>query len=393
MFTSTFDKILDAYNKSYRFIISKGGSRSGKTFAELQLIDLILHKEKPRVISTVSHSHPHLVGGAIRDYDNILLAQNIIPDTIRTKNPYVYSYGQSIHEFIGFDKPGKALGAARDILFINEANKMSWDVCHQLIQRTKETIFIDYNPANTFWVDTQGISQRDDAIVLTSTFLDNYDNLTDGQIEDFKEAKRKYLEEKQRGIYGYWSNWWSVYGLGQQGQVEGAIFNNWSTGQFDESLPYGYGLDFGSRDPDALVKVAIDRSAKKIYVKQLIYKSGNSTGDLFNLIYANIDKDKLIVADSAGQRTISDLKGRGLNIIPVEKGAGSIVDGIRLIQEYDLIIDTDSIDLINEITGYIWLDKKGEIPIDKDNHLIDAMRYAITTLIKPIKLFKGHKVY
>lgn len=392
MFTSTFEKILDAYNDGYRYIISKGGTRSGKTYAELQLLDLILHKEKPRIITTVSHSHPHLVGGAIRDYDNILMAQGIIPDNIRTKNPYVYSYGQSIHEFIGFDKPGKALGAARDILFVNEGNKMNWDVVHQLIQRTKETIFIDYNPANKFWVDQQGLSQRSDAIVLTSTFRDNYDNLTDGQIEDLKEAKRKANEEKARGIYGYWSNWWSVYGEGQEGQVEGAIYNNWNLGQFDNSLPYGYGLDFGSRDPDAFIKVAVNRQEKKIYCKQLIYKTGNSTEQLSSLINQNYESGKLIVADSAGTRTITDLKGRGLNIIAVEKGAGSILDGIKLLQGYDIIIDPTSQDLINEISSYIWLDKKGEIPIDSNNHLLDALRYYATTVIKAKPTFKGHRV-
>lgn len=393
MFTNTFWKTLEAYKFGYRYIVNKGGSRSGKTFAELQLLDLISQKPKRRVISTVSHSHPHLVGGAIRDYDTILADREIIPDDVRTKNPYVYSYPSgTIHEFIGFDKPGKALGAARDILFVNEANKMEWSIVHQLIQRTRETIFIDYNPSNKYWIDSQGILLRDDCFVITSTFLDNYDNLTQGQIDDFKEAKRKYLDEKERGVFGYWSNWWYVYGLGLHGQVEGAIYTNWKTGVFDDSLPFGYGLDFGSRDPDAFVKVAVDRNNKKIYAKQLIYKSGNSTGQLAELIQTNYITDKLIVADSAGTRTIEDLKGRKFNIVPVKKGAGSILDGIRLIQEYELIIDPESIDLINEISGYIWLEKKGEIPIDVNNHLLDAIRYYVTTIVKPIPTFKGHRV-
>lgn len=392
MFTATFWNTLDAYQQGYRIINNKGGSRSGKTFGELQLLDLIAQKPKRRVITTVSHSHPHLVGGAIRDFDSILSERNIMPDDVRTKNPYVYTYPSgTIHEFIGFDKPGKALGAARDILFVNEANKMDWAIVHQLMQRTRETIFIDYNPSNQFWIDQQGILLRPDCITLTSTFLDNYDNLTDGQIEDFKEAKRKYLEEKERGIFGYWSNWWYVYGLGKHGQVEGAIYSNWKTGEFDQSLPYGYGLDFGSRDPDALVKVAIDQKAKKIYVKQLIYKSGNSTGELHDLIKANYIDGKLIIADSAGVRTIEDLKGRGLNIKAVEKGAGSVVDGIKLLQEYEIIITPESIDLINEITGYVWLEKKGEVPMDKDNHLLDALRYYATTIIKPFVKRHGHK--
>ena len=383
MFTSTFDKTAQAYLDGYRFIINKGGSRSGKTFAELQLLDIIAQKKKPRVITTVSHSLPHLVGGAIRDYDNILLNRGIVPEDVRTKSPYIYTFGNTIHEFIGFDKPGKALGAARDILFVNEANKMTWAIVHQLIQRTRETVFFDYNPSNAFYIDSEGLSMRDDAIVITSTFRDNYDNLTEGQIEDFKEAKRKALEEEARGICGYWSNWWSVYGEGKEGQIEGAIYTDWTTGEFDNSLPFIYGLDFGSRDPDAMVQVAVDKKEMKIYVKQLIYKSGNSTDNLNNLIQQVYKPSKMIVADSAGTRTIEDLKSKGLNIKAVKKGAGSLVDGIRLLQSYQIIIDPNSIDLINEISSYIWLEKKGEVPIDKDNHLLDALRYAVTTLIEP----------
>lgn len=391
MFTNTFWNTFDAYNAGFRIIANKGGSRSGKTFAELQLLDLILQKPKKRIITTVSHSHPHLVGGAIRDYDFILNERGVIPDTVRTKNPYVYTYQSSIHEFIGFDKPGKALGAARDILFVNEGNKMTWEIVHQLIQRTRECVFIDWNPSTQFWFEKH-LQDRKDCIVLNSTFLDNYQNLTDGQIEEFKIAKQKAIEENAKGIYGYWSNWWAVYGKGEYGQVEGAIYTNWSLGQFDDTLAFGYGLDFGSRDPDALIKVAVDESKKKIYCKQVIYKTGNSTSELYNLISSNLKSNNLIIADSAGVRTIADLKGRGLNIRAVEKYAGSVIDGIKMIQGYELIIDPESTDLINELNGYIWLDKKGEVPIDKNNHLLDALRYYVCTVIKPKPTFKGHRV-
>jgi phage terminase large subunit len=381
MFTTTFEKTINAYLDGYRIIINKGGSRSGKTFAELQLLELIANKKKAKVITTVSHSHPHLVGGAIRDYDAILLAKGISPDAIRTKNPYVYKHKNSIHEFVGFDTPGKALGAARDILFINEANKMNWSTCHQLIQRTRETIFLDYNPSNSFWVDSEGLSTRSDAIVITSTYIDNYNNLTDGQIADFLEAKQKAKAEKLKGIYGYWSNWWSVYGKGIQGQVEGAIFNNWATGEFDITLPFGYGLDFGSRDPDAMVMVAIDVPRKKIYCKEIIYKSGNSSEQLISLVKSNYIHGKLIVADSAGARSIDDLKGNGVNIIAVSKT--TIIEGIKQLQSFEIIVTPESTNLINELTSYVWLEKKGEIPSDTNNHLIDALRYYVCTIIKP----------
>ena len=387
MFTKTFWNTFDAYQAGYRIIVNKGGARSGKTFSELQLIDMILQKKQKKIVTTVSHSHPHLLGGAIRDYDTILTERGVSPDSIRIKNPYIYTYpNSSIHEFISFDRPGKSLGPARDILFINEGNKITFDICHQLMQRTRETIFIDYNPASRFWIDDQGIINRPDCIVLTSTFLDNYQNLTAGQIDDFKEAKRKMQEEKDKGVYGYWSNWWAVYGKGELGQVEGAIYTNWVIGPFDDSLQVIYGLDFGSRDPDAFIQVAIDRKNEIIYAKELIYRSGNSTNQLAELIKLKYIDNSLIVADSAGKRTIDDLKGYKFNIKPVNKGAGSVIEGIKLIQNYKIIVSPDSYNLINELNGYVWLERNGEIPLDSNNHLLDALRYAVTTAIKPFSV-------
>lgn len=377
MFTSTFYKTLEAYSsKKYRYIINKGSSRSGKTYGELQLIDQKLQRSKStKIVTTVSHSLPHLEGGAIRDYDNILINRDVIPEDIRTKRPYIYNYpNRSIHEFVGFDSPGKALGASRDILFVNEGNKMPFDVVHQLIQRTRETIFIDYNPANKFWIDE--IEKRTDAITITSTFLDNIENLTQGQIEEFAIGKRKAEEEAAKGVYGYWSNWWSVYGLGEYGQVEGAIYTDWSIGQFDTLLPYRFGLDFGfSSDPDALVKIAVDEKKKIIYLHECMYKSGQSSEMLINSLSFYCKRNDLILADSAEPRLINDLK-KSFNIQSTIKWG--VNERIKKMQSYHLVVTPESGNLINEITEYVWSDKKSETPIDKNNHLLDAAGYALT---------------
>lgn len=375
MYTQTFYKTLEAYNAGYRFIISRGGSRSGKTYAELQLIDQkLIRTKRPRIVTTVSHSLPHLEGGAIRDYDSILLSRNVSPDSIRTKRPYIYRYGNSLHEFVGFDSPGKALGAARDILFINEANKMPWDVVHQLIQRTRETVFIDFNPSNRFWIEE--LESRSDAITITSTFQDNINNLTAGQIEEFRIGKEKADAEAAKGIYGYWSNWWSVYGLGEYGQIEGAIYTDWSIGSFDETFPYRFGLDFGfSNDPDALVKMAIDEKRKVIYLHECFYRTGQSSDDLHNNLHRHCNRRDLIIADSAEQRLISDL-GKVFNVVPAVKW--KVTERIKKMQGYKLVITAESKNLINELENYVWSDKKSETPIDAYNHLLDAAGYALT---------------
>ena len=260
--SKTFDKTLNAYREGFRFIINSGGSRSSKTYSTLQLLYLIAKNAKsPLIIHIVSVSIPHLRDGAITDFDQILQSEGENLDQVKIKSPYTYTIGNSTIRFIGADKIGSTLGAQRDILFINEANNMKWKVVHQLVQRTTETVFIDYNPSIEFWVDQEGVSQRDNAIVLNSTFLDNIDNLTEAQITEFEEGKRKHDEEVERDQKGHWFNWWRVYGLGLKGMVEGTIFNNWQTGEFDEALPIMYGIDFGFKDPFTLLKVAFDKKA------------------------------------------------------------------------------------------------------------------------------------
>jgi phage terminase large subunit len=160
--------------------------------------------------------------------------------------------------------------------------------------------------------------------------------------------------------------------LGELGKLEGAIFD-WVWGDFDDSLPFVYGLDFGVKDPDAMVKVAIDKQNKKLYWKQEIYQNSLSTPQLGAIIQSRKVGNKLIIADNAALRTINDLRNMGLNIVPVKKPR--IVDRIKFIWDYELIIDPGSFDLEKELNTYVWLDKKGEIPIDEDNHLCDAGGY------------------
>jgi phage terminase large subunit len=381
-FTKTFIRTLKAFNKGKRYIINCGGSRSGKTYAELQLLDLLMFNPKPRIITTVSATLPHLEGGAIRDLNTILQARGVIPDDVRTKRPYIYQYGTpgSIHEFIGFDKPGKALGAARDILFINEGNQMSWEICHQLIQRTREAVFIDFNPSRKCWIEE--LAKGSDAEVIKSTYLDNIKNLTEGQIDNFEEGKRKAEEEAARGIYGYWSKWWSVYGLGEYGQLEDAIYTDYEIGEFNDSLPIRYGLDFGySNDPDALVKVAIDEKRKIIYLHECFYKNHQGTDTLREMLINHCGRRERIIADNAEMRLIDDLK-RDLNIHPCTKW--QVRERVRKMQSYHLVITPESYNLLEEIESYVWHDKKSEMPIDKFNHLLDAAGYALTdSLTKP----------
>lgn len=373
--SNTFGNTLKAYKNGYRFIINSGGSRSSKTYSTLQLIYILAkNSSKKRIFHVVSYSTPHLRDGAITDFEDIIQNEGEDLEQVRLKNPYTFTIGKSVIKFIGIDRVGKALGGQKDVLFINEANNMQWKVVHQLIQRTTETVFIDYNPSVDFWVDTEGISARDNAIVLNSTFKDNIENLTASQITEFKEGKKKHDEELERDTKGHWFNWWRVYGLGKKGVVEGAVYNNWSTGVFDDTLPAMYGMDFGFKDPFTLLKVAFDSKTKTIYLHEEIYKSMLSPDDIIKLLNVKIpNKDSLILADSADPTQIRGIKNDGFNIMGL--GKEKIVIGIRHLQNWEFKVTETSHNLIRELSNYVWLDKSGEVPIDGQNHLLDPLRY------------------
>ena len=152
------------------------------------------------------------------------------------------------------------------------------------------------------------------------------------------------------------------------------MFTRWEIGKFNEYSPYIYGQDFGfSVDPTVLLKVAIDKDRKKMWLKTMYCKVGLSTKEIGELNRRYADKE-LIICDSAEPRLVQELK-LYCNLKPTIKKQGSILTGIALIQDYDLIIDPDSLELIKELNNYVW-HSRNERPIDKWNHHMDSLRYA-----------------
>jgi phage terminase large subunit len=187
--------------------------------------------------------------------------------------------------------------------------------------------------------------------------------------------------EQERAVSFYINN----YLGGWRERQEGTIFNNWEIGEFDESLPYIFGQDYGYDDPTTLVKVAIDKKNKLLYVQECFYLSALDDDQIFELNLKHAD-NKLIIADSAAKTTIQTLRRKttqerkSINLIPCVKKAGSVLTGIQKIQKYRIIVEKNSINLISELNNYIWLDKKSDTPIDNFNHLIDPLRYALDYL-------------
>ncbi len=372
--TDIFFKNLQAYQGKESLIINQGSTGSSKTWSILQLLFMIARESaEGLVISVVSYALPHLKLGAIRDFDRILLSFGLEPSAICNKSEYVYKIGKSSIEFFGIEgNLAKVHGPRRDILYINEANKkITYEIFDQLHTRTRKCTIIDYNPTSRFWVHTEVIPNFNHAYIH-STWRDNLENLTEVELEKIQSKYNK------KGF----ENWVQVYGEGEVGILEGQILTNWRIGEFDTTIPYGYGLDFGFHpDPDAMIKVALDEKRKKIYWDERMYQTGQSTDTLRRAVLGSVDKaNDLIVAESATPRSIADLQQPSgaarlrLNVVPVIKN-GTVSEWLKEMQGYEIIVTEDSYNAQQELSNYLWADKKAGIPIDAYNHLIDAGRY------------------
>lgn len=208
---------------------------------------------------------------------------------------------------------------------------------------------------------------KGDTTYIHTTYLDNYNNLSESFLNQIQTIKERRPDKYKHTILGGWLD-----------KAEGVIFTNWRIGDFNKDNGSVFGQDYGfSNDPSTLIETSIDKTRKTIYVRLHIYQAGLTTTELARLNRQFAGND-LIVADNAEPRLIAELKSQGLNIVPTIKGADSVKYGIALLQDYDLIIDENSVDLIKELNNYCWLEKKSETPIDKFNHALDALRYAVS---------------
>lgn len=218
----------------------------------------------------------------------------------------------------------------------------------------------------------EGINtSKDNTSYIHTTYQDNLKNLSKSFLKQIEELKIRRPLKYKHAILGGWLN-----------KAEGVIFNNWKIGEFKKIAVSVFGQDYGfSNDPTTLIETNIDTSNKLIYLRECYYLPSLTTSEITRLNIQHA-KDSLIVADSAEPRLISEIRSKGCNVKPSVKGQGSVTYGISLLQDYDLVISQDSINLVKELNNYSWLEKKSNTPIDKFNHLIDAIRYAVSFQLK-----------
>lgn len=355
-----------------RLRIIQGGTSASKTFSILAYLIHLAQSNPGIVISVVSESLPHLRLGAIRDFTNIMRWQRYWKDDQWSKSLFTYTFANdSMIEFFSVDDASKAHGPRRDVLFVNEANNVSFPIYRQLAGRTRKVIIIDFNPVGSFWAHEKLIPYRKHDF-LQLTYKDN---------EALEPALVREIEENGKID----ENYRQVYVLGNVGRNEGQIMTNWI--HIDEvpqeARLVRRGLDFGyTNDPTAIIDVYEWNGG--YVLDQICYQKGMDNKDIADLILEQSEQ-VLVIGDSSEPKSIDEISGFGVEIIGAVKGADSVNNGIQVMKRVRIYVTKRSTKLLKEERNYLWkLNKDGEplnIPRDLFNHGMDAARYALTEYI------------
>lgn len=363
--TNIYTANLEAYFSGKRRALDEGGTSSSKTYSILQALDVIARGAKTPnfIISVVSESLPHLKRGCIRDFMAILGDE--FDNRRYNKTEHIYDYGNAQIEFFPADEPSKMRGGRRKILFINEANNVSYDSYRELDIRTELFTFMDWNPVAEFWAHEKKLVSDPENAFIHSTYLDAKDVLPKEVVDNIESNRDKD------------PNWWNVYGLGLIGKLEHLIIPNWKV--VDELPPkcdwktWGYGLDFGFTNPAALTKVII--SGDKLYWHECLYQNHLTNSQIIERLSHEERGD--IWADAAEPDRIAEICKAGYNCYPANK---AVKMGLDVVKRQTLHITKESVSGIKEVRNYSYKkDKDGivlEEPVKINDHFCDAGRYA-----------------
>lgn len=364
-----------------------GGTSASKTISILVwLIDYSQCNHNKKV-DVMSESYPHLEDGAIKDFKAIMIDRNYWDDDKWNDTKHIYTFETgTILKFISIDKLGKAHGPRRDVLFINEANNIAYQIYTQLEVRTKEHIWLDWNPSTEFWYYTE-IKDKVDHDFLTLTYLDCI-NALDQRIIDSIEGRRNN------------KRWWQVYGLGLLGEVEGRIYKGW---KIIDDIPHEArlerrGLDFGySVDPTVIEDIYKYNGG--FIIDERVYQKGLSNRIIAETIKNFENPQTLVIADSAEPKSIDEIKNFGINIIGCIKGAGSVNAGIDFVGDQKISITRRSVKTLIAYNNYMWLEEKKTgkfLPVPDDSihewsNPLDAVRYGLDSYRPRITKQKEYK--
>ena len=378
------------YRTSYEFVDPKsfimdmkGGMRAGKTYGINQVnVQFGLQSYDENIVKVIGMSIPHLRENIIPDYRAICNGYNLNFDKIYNKSERSFKINSTKYLFLSADVDN-VLGGQADITHINEANAnvFKWEIIQQLIFRTKKKFEYDYNPKNKFWKHSHidELKAMKGFVELHYTYKDN-EYCPEGIRENLKNAKP-----------GTWFH--NVFVLGEEALPEGIIYTNWVTGTWKYGIPYVYAIDFGSTDPEVIVKVGYDKDENKTYVQEIYWDDRINKGTQGivdaavackvkdhdaaiarnKTMFKEVNYNPVFIPDPAGKDKIVDMKKKGLNCPKFVKP--ELVWSIRNLQSREIVVCGDSFHVKEELGSYIWKSFDALIPEDLNNHSLDALRY------------------
>jgi len=366
----------EAVNSKQRIKIFQGGSRSGKSWALMQYcLYLITTESKPITISIVRKTLPALKRSVLRDFNIIAKSLGVYYMGEFNKTELVFNYNGHTIEFFSADDAQKIRGSTRDVLWCEECNELNIEDFRQLSMRTKREILMSFNPSDPvhFIYD---LCERDDADLFISTYRDNKFIAP--------EVKKELERLKKRD-----PDFWRVYGEGQRAVFsQRQIFRDWNyidESEFPEELDWFMGCDFGyTNDPTAICLIA--KKNDKVFVKEVLYKTGMTNRDIANHLKSLGLENLLMFCDSAEPKSVEELRQMGILAKGAIKGAGSINAGLSLMREFDFYISNKATNVKSEQMKYVWEElKDGTIinkAVDRDNHAMDCLRYGLYSRFK-----------
>ena len=376
--TTALSKIEKAIFEPTFYKVIQGGTSASKTFSIMAILIGYAESYPNSLITVAGMTYNHLATGTMRDFKKIMQETHRWNDLAFNKSAKIYTFSNGSQiEFLSTDNM-TSRGPRRDVLFVNEANGISYETFDQLATRTRDFVILDYNPSAKFWAHEELVEkQKEKTTFLVLTYLDN-EALSQQERENIESRKPKAGEEP--------SNWWCVYGLGQIGSLEGNVYSGWEEASLEEiqkGTLVRYGLDFGfSNDETAMVAI-YDLGENKLGIIEEVYQKGILGSQYVNILMShNIQPDVLIVADSARPEIIAEIKNAGFRIVGADKNPGSVKRGIDRVSQRQILYCGQN--LKREYLSYAWRKKRtGEIldePEDGNDHLLDAIRYAVDDL-------------
>lgn len=382
-----YNPLFDIQKGVDTFIVT-GGRFTGKSYA-VSLAAFILVNNHNRKLLATRYSMASAKNSIIPEYEEKINGLKL-SDYYKTVGNSIIGASQREIVFSGIKtSSGNQTGKLKSlkgfsVWTLEEAEEMVNESEFTTIKfsiRAKDVNYtiIVLNPTiKTHWIyekffEKKGVAGGFNGIVgnvcyIHTTYNDVKQYVPTSIMNDIKELEITDPEKYEHVILGKWLD-----------KADGVIFKNWRVGTFDDSLPFIHGLDFGFfPDPDAFVKIAIDQKRKKLYVKEIYYGYETKTEELGEILLTET-KGGPVVHDTNEPRTANKLKSMGVSLVKAKKGAGSVLDGFRLLKDFEIIVEQGSKNIITELNNFV---EKNGVPIGDYDHAISAIRYAFMSVQK-----------